>query len=126
MNDFITIDEMQNRLDKIAESVPKEFFDELNLGIILVEDVKFHPKSIGNTLYVLGEYQRSRAGAQIVLYYGSIKNTCSNMNNSELDEKLEELVFHEFTHHIEHRAGEYGLEIKDKEELMDYLNKRRG
>ncbi len=125
MNGFITIDEMQNRLDKIAERVPKEFFEGLNLGILLVEDLKFHPKSINNTLYVLGEYQRSRAGAQIVLYYGSIKNTCYSMSDAELDEKLEELVFHEFTHHIEYRAGEYGLEIKDKEELMDYLNKKR-
>ncbi len=123
MKDFISIDQMQERLDKIADTVPKEFYNELNLGIILVENEKIHPKSKNNDLYILGEYQRSHAGRQIVIYYGSVKKAYGNLDSETLDEKLEELLFHEFTHHIEYRAGEKGLEIKDEEQLNNYLQK---
>ncbi len=43
------------------------------------------------------------------------------MTDQELNEKLEELLLHEFTHHIEYRAGEKNLEIKDEQDLNNYL-----
>ncbi len=125
MKEFVSIDEVENKLDIIAQKIPKEFYDELNLGILLVEDLKLHPKSINNTLYVLGEYQRSRAGSQIIIYYGSLKKCYSTITESQLDEKLEELLLHEFTHHIEFRAGENGLVVKDEEALEEYLKTRK-
>ncbi len=123
MKDFISIDEMQQRLDRIADTIPKEFYNELNLGIILVEQEKIHPKSKNDDLYILGEYQRSHAGRQIIIYYGSVKKAYSKLSDKALDEKLEELLLHEFTHHIEYRAGEKGLEIKDEEQLNRYMQK---
>ena len=43
------------------------------------------------------------------------------MNEEQLTEELREVLRHEFTHHIESLAGERGLEIKDENQIRDYL-----
>ena len=44
------------------------------------------------------------------------------MDEEALTEQLREVLRHEFTHHIESLAGERGLEIKDEQQIRDYLD----
>ena len=53
MNAFPSIDRVHQLLDEIAESLPEDFFRELNEGIVLLPDVKYHPKGRANDLYIL-------------------------------------------------------------------------
>lgn len=131
MKDFPPIDELHEILDKIAEEIPREFFKELNQGIILVADSKLHPESGDlNKLYTMGEYIRIGAGGhaltrQIVIYYGSFKKVYSGRSLGFIKEKLRETLIHEFVHHLESLGGEKGLEIEDAERLADYRRRYR-
>lgn len=106
-------------LDMLAEELPPEFYRELNGGILLVPEAK--PSQHGPDLLIMGEYIRSSLGRMIKIYYGSFEKMYSWMDEAQLTEQLREVLRHEFTHHIESLAGERGLEIKDEEQIRDYL-----
>ena len=55
---MISIKETQELLDEIAESLPPEFYNGLNGGILLLPEEKPSPYSLDNDLWILGEYQR--------------------------------------------------------------------
>lgn len=121
MNSFPTIDEVHQILDDIAEELPKEFFNKLNEGIILLPEYKLHPESRDkDRLYVMGEYIKSITGRRIAIYYGSFEKVCYGLSRKELYDKLQDTLLHEFTHHLESLAGEKGLEIKDAEDMRKY------
>lgn len=120
---MITIDEMHEMLDSIAEEFPKEFFEHLNGGINLLPEAKRSPHAVGNDLYILGEYRRDAMGRYICIYYGSFQRIHGSLSPEPLREKLWQTVAHEFTHHLESLAGERGLEIKDAEKLSNYLKR---
>ncbi len=121
---MITIEEMQEMLERAAEKIPQELYAELNGGIILLPDTKLHEQAISKDLYILGEYHRSRAlGRYIAIYYGSFKKVSANLSNEELEKRLEHTLKHEFTHHIESLAGERDLEIEDDVNLSNYLRR---
>lgn len=121
MTSFPDIEEVNNILDEIAEEIPKDFFTDLNEGIILLPKYKLHPESKpNNKLYILGEYRSSITGRNIVIYYGSFKRVHGNISRKRLIKELKDTLFHEFTHHLESLAGEKGLEIKDKDKLERY------
>ena len=114
------IDDVANMLDDIVDEIPLELFKDLNGGIILLEECKSHPESIGN-LFVLGEYHnRWGMGRYICIYYGSFMQIYRHLRPDALRERLKETLLHEFTHHLESLAGEKGLEIQDKIELQRY------
>lgn len=124
MADFPTIEEVHIMLDEIAEEIPKEFFNKLNEGVVLLPKYKLHPESTAeNPLYILGEYRTSFTGRNIVIYYGSFERVHSGISERRLKRKLRETLLHEFTHHLESLAGEKGLEIKDAENLEKYRNR---
>lgn len=124
---MITIDEMQDMLEEIAEEVPEEFFRELNGGILLLPDRKLSPEARHDDLYTLGQYIRDPAmGRYIAIYYGSFEALFEGRPIHVLKEELRETLFHEFTHHLEGLAGENGLEIKDRDALLDYLEEEEG
>lgn len=50
------IDRFSEMLNEIAGEMPKEFFEELNGGIVLKEERKLHPQSRNEELCILGEY----------------------------------------------------------------------
>lgn len=114
------IDEVEEILDEICESIPAYAFDHLNGGIILVEDKKYHEEARNDDLLVMGEYQRSVLGNMIKIYYGSFMEMYRFSSNDRLREKLEEVLLHEFTHHLEFLANEWGLVIEDKKFLEEY------
>lgn len=56
MDNFPDIDEINEMLDEIAEEIPKEFFEDLNEGIILLQEYKLHPESrYSYKLYIMGD-----------------------------------------------------------------------
>lgn len=124
MRDFPTIEVVHKMLDEISEEIPVEFYDGLNEGIVLLPESKLHPETrSGNKLYIMGEYSRSITGRNIVIYYGSFRNVHYGISEESLREELKHTLLHEFTHHLESRAGERGLEIKDQQDLNKYREK---
>ena len=121
MSTFPSIDDVQEMLERISDEIPQDFYRELNGGVVLVEYAKKHTDTQPDfPLYIMGEYQRSAMGRQIILYYGSFQNAYTHLSEKRLYEKLKETLLHEFTHHLENLAGERGLEIKDEEQLNTY------
>lgn len=124
MEDFPDIEEIQQILEEIAETIPAEFFKKLNEGVVLLPQHKYHPKSRADKrLYVLGEYRKSITGSHIRIYYGSFRRTMDGMDRIKIRSRLEETLLHEFTHHLETLAGERGLILKDQEAIKKYLEK---
>ena len=123
MYDFPEIDKVHEMLDEIAENLPVEFFNELNEGVVLLPQRKYHPKSKANRpLYIMGEYHRSITGSHIRIYYGSFQKVFNGLSEEKVKDQLESTLLHEFTHHLETLAGEKGLVIKDEHDLNKYLN----
>lgn len=121
MNEFPTIDQVHLILEEISEEIPREFFRELNEGVILLPRSKVHPESTEEKpLYILGEYRKSVTGRNIVIYYGSFSKAFSGISERQLRKKLKDTLLHEFTHHLESLAGERGLEKKDAENIQQY------
>ena len=114
------IDEVEEILEDICESIPSYAFDHLNGGIILSEDKKYHEESRADDLLIMGEYQRSILGNMIKIYYGSFMEMYRFSSRERLKEKLEEVLLHEFTHHLEFLTNEWGLVIEDKKFLEEY------
>lgn len=114
------IDEVQEILEEICESIPAYAFDHLNGGIILSEDKKYHAEARNDDLLIMGEYQRSILGNMIKIYYGSFMEMYRFSSRDKLKEKLEEVLLHEFTHHLEFLANEWGLVIEDEKFLEEY------
>lgn len=123
---MITIDEMQDMLEELIEEVPEAFFHGLNGGINLLPQRKVSPEGRNDDLLVMGEYYNNRdMGRFIVIYYGSFEQAFGGESTERIKEELRDTLFHEFTHHLEGLAGEYGLEIKDEEQLRDYFNRHK-
>lgn len=124
MYDFPDIEEIHQMLDEIAEEIPQEFFEDLNEGIVLLPKYKLHPESrSSDRLYIMGEYRRSITGRNIVIYYGSFERVHCGVSKQKLRQILKDTLLHEFTHHLESKAGERGLEIKDAEYLRRYRDR---
>lgn len=119
---MLPIEDMKSMLDEIADSFPEELFEGLNGGIILLPEIKINEASIDNDLYILGEYHRGGSlGRYISIYYGSFHQVFGHLGIEELRNELIATLKHEFTHHLESLAGEKGLEIKDQQQLEQYL-----
>ena len=118
---FPPIEEVHAMLDELAEALPREIFRDLNKGIILLPQVKYHPKSDPNRdLYVLGEYTANATGRQIILYYGSFAKSFPGISKERLFTRLRKTLHHEFIHHLEGLAGDFELELEDKRNLARY------
>lgn len=120
---MIDIDTFERILDSLAEEIPREFYDELNLGIVISEETKHHPEETGSPLYIMGEYQINSAGRGIVIYYGSFKAAYSHLSEEELTKEMRKVLRHEFRHHMENRSGLRDLEIIDQMNLAKMTGK---
>ena len=121
---MINIDEFTELMDKISEELPDEFYKDLNGGILILPDTRISPHARADDLYILGTYNRSSSmGRHIEIYYGSFVKLFSHLPKDALEERMREVLFHEFTHHIESLAGEKGLEKKDEEQMREYLRR---
>lgn len=119
---MISYEAVGEMLDEIALTVPDEILKHLNGGIMLLPEVKFHPQSRNNDLYILGEYHKDRTmGRYITIYYESFIRVFGYHSSKEQKVQLKKILFHELTHHLESLAGERDLEIKDKIFIDKYL-----
>ena len=108
---ILSFDEAGALLDEMAEEFPPEFYDELNGGIALLPEAKEDPEGEHGELYIMGEYCNDMMGKYINLYYGSFAALAGQEDWTEEDweDELYTTLAHEFTHHIEGRAGERGV-----------------
>ena len=119
-----TIDDVSEMLNDIVDEIPADFFKDLNGGVILMEECKFHPSGHGD-LFILGEYHFNRAmGRYIYIYFGSFMRLYGSLPKELLRERLKDTLVHEFTHHLESLAGERNLEIHDKVNMEKYKRAR--
>lgn len=122
---MITIKEMEEMLNEIAEELPQQIYKKLNGGIILLPETKQNPKRQATNLYILGQYHHGGVmGRYISIYYGSFKRVYGHLPKKELRKKLMKTLKHEFTHHLESMAGEKDLEIEDEKFIREYFEKR--
>lgn len=121
MKEFPSIEQVHEMLENISDEIPQDFYKELSGGVVLVEHAKKHAETRPDyPLYIMGEYQRSAMGRQIIIYYGSFKKAYHHLSENRLYERLKETLLHEFTHHLENLAGERSLEKKDAERINSY------
>jgi len=120
----MTIDEMHEVLDELAEELPPVFFKDLNGGIVLLPDAKESEYSRRNDLYTLGEYHHGGAmGNYIKIYYGSFERLFGFLSFEEMKKELRKTLRHEFRHHIETLAGEDALADEDARDIRNYLER---
>ena len=115
----LTIDQVNDILDEIAESFPEVLFQELNVGINLLEEALPDPEFPAGEMYILGEYCDDCLGLYINLYYGSFAALAERENWDETvwRDELRITLSHELTHHMENRSGLHALDDRDAEEL---------
>lgn len=121
----MNIDGFQATMEEVAATIPEELLRELNGGILLLPELKIHPKAINADLFVMGEYhvQIPGLGRFIALYYGSFAHVfgASTPNeNARLKEEIRKTLIHELRHHIESLSGVRDLEDEDKRMLEAY------
>jgi len=122
---MMTIDEMQDVLDMLAEELPEVFFKDLNGGIVLLPQAKESEYSQKNDLFTLGEYHHGGGmGNYIKIYYGSFERLFGHLNDEQMTNELRKTLRHEFRHHIETLAGEDDLVDEDALFIRSYLDKR--
>jgi hypothetical protein len=119
---YISIDEMQEILDGLAEELPPVFYEHLNGGILLLDEAHRSAYARADDLYTLGEYRHSYSmGRYIVIYYGSFIRLYGHMSREHMTNELRKTLRHEFRHHMESLAGEDALEKEDAHYISTYL-----
>lgn len=116
---ILSIDQVNDILDEMAEGFPAVLFEELNGGVNLLEEAMPDPEFPEGEMYFLGEFCDDCLGRYINLYYGSFVALAEQEDWTEDDwrRELRETLAHELTHHMESRAGTHALDDKDAEEL---------
>ena len=115
---ILTIDEVYEILDELADEIPPALFDSLNGGILLLEDEVPDPEA-GEDVFIMGEYCWDELGRYINLYYGSFAALAAQEDWDEetWKDELRVTLSHELTHHMEARGGLHALDDRDAEEL---------
>ena len=119
-----TFEQVADLLDEIADQFPPALFTELNGGIILEQEAKEDPLFPPGEMFFMGEYITDPyLGQSISLYYGSFLNSArrEDWDEETWQEELYLTLSHELTHHMEFLANAHGLDDKDEEDLMRYL-----
>ena len=115
----LTIDQVNELLDEMADGFPEALFDGLNGGVNLLEEAVPDPAFPAGEMYILGEYCDDLLGNYINLYYGYFAALAEQEDwdrQTWLDE-LRTTLSHELTHHMELRGGLHALDDRDAEEL---------
>lgn len=118
---ILTIDEVYDILDELAEEYPEDLLAQLNGGILLLEEELPDPEA-GEDVYIMGEYCWDEMGRYINLYYGSFVALLADEERDVWVEELRVTLRHELTHHVEGLAGERSLEYKDSAQLNAFRN----
>ena len=116
---ILSIDEVNDLLDEMAEEFPAVLFDELNGGVNLLEEAVPDRSFPEGEMYILGEYCDDLLGRYINLYYGSFAALAQreDWDRETWEDELYTTLSHELTHHMENRSGLHALDDRDAEEL---------
>ena len=120
---MLTFEESREVLTQLADSLPQPIFNKLNGGIVLLPDTL----TDRNGLLILGQYhvQPNGLGRYITIYYGSVVQAHGHLDPEAFQKKLEDVLRHELTHHLENLAGDHSLEIKDAQDIRRMLARRK-
>jgi hypothetical protein len=119
---MLTYDRYIEILEKLIDELPEIFFQKLNLGVTVSDEMKIHPLSRDGELYILGEYlMEGSLGCGIVMYFTPFEVRYGMLSDEDAEIKLRHVLRHEFRHHLEFLAGEYGLIDEDIKKLSLYL-----
>lgn len=108
--------------------LPQYVFDELSGGVLVEERRKLSPDSVADDLFILGLYRWGGLGKQVTLFYGSFVEVLGDADEAAYRAQIRETLRHEFRHHMETRAGEFGkgsLLEEDMRRRERYLEARR-
>ncbi len=98
----------------INEEIPEKLIENLNLGIIVLDDEKTDSED-----YIMGEYISDELGNYVILYYGSFKEILENETDTEWKNEIVSTLKHELVHHIEDLAGDEQLaRLEELEDLQ--------
>lgn len=123
---MVSFEEFEQIVYHIVDTLPQDFFRELDGGVIVREQRKVHPESVGEELKILGEYHRNRyLGRYVVIYYGSFMAAFGYLEREDLKKRVRKTVFHEFRYHLESLAGERDLEVEDAKALAAYRESKK-
>ncbi|QSX08110.1 metallopeptidase family protein [Alkalibacter rhizosphaerae] len=123
---MMELEEVEVLLEEIIDGFPKELFDKLNGGILLLPEEKRNPDPRLHDLYILGEYHSGGGlGRYIVLYHGSFQKVFGEFGKRKLRRELEKTLKHEFVHHLESLAGERSLEKEDRQFIINFLEGKK-
>lgn len=119
---ILSIDQVGDLLDEMAEGFPAPLFEELNGGVNLLEDTVPDLEFPEGEMYILGEFCFDSLGRYINLYYGSFAALAQQENWDEETwrSELRITLSHELTHHMESRSGLHALDDADAAELAEF------
>ena len=119
---ILTLEQVGQLLDAIAQTFPAPLFEELNGGVNLLEDTVQDPEFPPGEMYILGEFCEGMLGRYINLYYGSFAALAQREEWTEEDwqKELRITFAHELTHHMESRSGLHALDDRDIAELAEF------
>ena len=119
---ILTIDQVNDLLDDMAEEFPEVLFRELNGGVNLLEEAKPDPEFPPGEMYILGEYCNDVLGLYVNLYYGSFAALAEkeDWGRDTWEDELWTTLSHELTHHMENLSGLHALDDRDAEELAQW------
>lgn len=113
----MNIEQVQNELEMLYDTLPEIIFSELNGGILLLPEAKTNPRA-GGKYYILGEYCTDGVmGRYIKIYHGSFEAVLGEAKEDAWKSKIKQVLLHELTHHLESLAGENDLEKEDEKLL---------
>ena len=124
---ILSIDQVNDILDEIAEGFPAVLFEELNGGVNLLEEAMPDPEFPEGEMYFLGEFCDDCLGRYINLYYGSFAALAEkeDWGRQDWEDELYTTFSHELTHHMESRGGLHALDDRDAEELARWREEYR-
>ena len=125
---ILSIDQVGEILDEMAEEFPAVLFEELNGGINLLEETVEDEEFPAGEMYILGEFCDDLLGRYINLYYGSFAALAEKEGWTEETwrEELWTTLSHELTHHMESRSGLHALDDADAAELEEFRRECEG
>lgn len=112
------LDEFQEILEELYNELPEGILNTLNGGIIIEEDVMYHPDAQNDDIVCLGAYRRDLIGNSIIMCYGSFMLMYWDLPHDEFKEKIKETLYHEITHHLEFESGNNDLVVDDEKQLI--------
>ena len=116
---ILSFDEVGEILDRLLAELPREILADLNGGVCLLEEERRPAGKDGEHSLLLGRYFASSAfGRRVELYYGSFLARFRTSPQEAWEEQLKKTLYHELTHHLEHKAGCRDLEIEDEEQKL--------